>query len=196
MQDRSTAETRSMTDSGTGSRRVYGGLYSDSAAAERGIRRFRDAGYEGERIGVVSRDREEAKELAEDTGAKAATGAATGAVAGGILGGLTGLLVGIGALAIPGIGPVVAGGALASAFGLGGGTAVAGAGIGAAAGGIVGALTKLGFDHDEAEYYDRGVRDGRTLVTVHDDDGRSEGLFDETGADRYRRTGTTGRPAL
>jgi len=184
MQDRS-AEA-------SGTRRVYGGLYNDPAAAEAGIRRFRDSGYEGERIGIVSRDREEAKELAEDTGAKAATGAATGAVAGGLLGGLTGLLVGIGALAIPGIGPVVAGGALASAFGIGGGTAVAGAGIGAGVGGVVGALTKLGFDHDEAEYYDSGVRNGRTLVTVHDDDGRSEGIFDETGAERYRRPTTGG----
>src|SRR6187397_542465 len=88
----------------TGTRRVYGGLYSDPAAAERGIRRFRDSGYEGERIGIVSRDNEEAKEVAENTGASAAAGAATGAVAGGLLGGLTGLLVGIGALAIPGIG--------------------------------------------------------------------------------------------
>jgi hypothetical protein len=167
-------------------RRVYGGLYRDPSAAERGIRRFRDSGYEGERLGIVSRDREEAKDLAEDTGAKAAGGAATGAVAGGLLGGITGLLVGIGALAIPGIGPVVAGGALASAFGLGGGTAVAGAGIGAGVGGIVGALTGLGFSKDEAEYYDRGVREGRTLVTVHDDDGRAESIFDETGADRYR----------
>jgi hypothetical protein len=173
-------------------RRVYGGLYRDPAAAEQGIRRFRDSGYEGERIGIVSRDHEEAKAVAEDTGAKAATGAATGAVAGGLLGGITGLLVGLGALAIPGIGPVVAGGALASAFGLGGGTAVAGAGIGAAAGGIVGALTGLGFSDDEAEYYDRGVREGRTLVTVHDDDGRAESIFDETGAERYRSTtGTT-----
>jgi hypothetical protein len=172
-------------------RRVYGGLYNDSAAAEAGIRRFRDSGYEGERIGIVSRDREEAAELADSTGAKAATGAATGAVAGGLLGGLTGLLVGIGALAIPGIGPVIAGGALASAFGIGGGTAIAGAGIGAGVGGIVGALTSLGFDHDEAEYYDAGVRNGRTLVTVHDDDGRSDGIFDETGAERYRRPTST-----
>jgi hypothetical protein len=187
-------EDRSVTPSGsTGTRRVYGGLYRDPSEAERGIRRFRDSGYEGERIGIVTRDREDAKELAEDTGAKAATGAATGAVAGGLLGGITGLLVGIGALAIPGVGPVLAGGALASAFGLGGGTAVAGAGIGAAAGGIVGALTGLGFSKDEAEYYDRGVREGRTLVTVHDDEGRAESIFDETGADRYRTSteGTT-----
>ena len=87
--------------------------------------------HPGERIGIVSRD-SAAREVAEDTGAKAAGGAAIGAVAGGVLGGLAGLLVGIGALAIPGVGPVVAGGILASAFGLGGRTAVAGAGIGAA----------------------------------------------------------------
>jgi hypothetical protein len=179
-------EHSSTTSSGT--RRVYGGLYRDPSAAEQGLRRFRDSGYEGERLGVVTRDREEARELAEDTGAKAASGAAAGAVTGGVLGGIAGLLVGIGALAIPGIGPVMAGGALASAFGLGGGTAVAGAGIGAGVGGIVGALTKLGFDKDEAEYYDKGVREGRTLVTVHDDDGQSERIFDETGAERYRRT--------
>lgn len=185
------SETTVVTNAGTTPRRrVYGGLYSDVASAERGVRRFRDAGYPGERIGIVSRDTA-AKEVAEDTGAKAAEGAATGAVAGGVLGGLTGLLVGIGALAIPGIGPVVAGGALASAFGLGGGTAVAGAGIGAAAGGVLGALTNLGFSHEEASYYDEGVRGGRTLVTVEDEAGRAEGLFDETGADRYRGGTTT-----
>jgi hypothetical protein len=176
----------------TSTPRVYGGLYRDPDAARVGINRFREAGYDQDRLGIVSRDREAAQDLAEDTGAKVAGDAAKGAVAGGVLGGLTGLLVGIGALAIPGIGPVVAGGALASAFGLGGGTAVAGAGIGAAAGGIVGALMGLGFDKDEAEYYDRGVREGRTLVTVHDDAGRADNIFDETGADRYRRSTTGG----
>jgi hypothetical protein len=102
----------------TGRRRVYGGLYQDPDAARVGINRFRDAGYEQDRIGIVARDREEARELADDTGARVAGDAAKGAVAGGVLGGLTGLLVGIGALAIPGIGPVMAGGALATAFGL------------------------------------------------------------------------------
>jgi len=179
----------------TTTRRVYGGLYSDRDAAERGIRRFNDAGYANDRIGVVMQDRDEARELADDTGASVAGGAATGAVAGGVLGGIAGLLVGIGALAIPGIGPVVAGGALASAFGIGGGTAVAGAGIGAGVGGVIGALTGLGFSHDEAEYYDRGVREGRPLVTVYDDDGRAETIFDETGADRYRTTRTVTRAA-
>src|SRR5215212_6181070 len=72
-------ENRVGTTGGTSTRRVYGGLYNDPAAAERGIRRFRDAGYEGERIGIISRDREDAKDVAEHTGASAATGAATGA---------------------------------------------------------------------------------------------------------------------
>jgi len=183
-----------MQDAGTtptGRRRIYGGLYRDPDQARVGINRFRDAGYDQDRLGIVSRDRDEAQELADDTGTRVAADAAKGAAAGGLLGGLTGLLVGIGALAIPGIGPVVAGGALATALGVGGGTAVAGAGIGAVAGGLVGALVGLGFEKDEAEYYDRGVREGRTLVTVHDDDGRAESIFDETGADRYRRPGTT-----
>src|SRR5829696_764455 len=168
-----------------GTRRVYGGLYNDVDSARTGINRFRDAGYEQDRIGIVSRDKEEAKDLAKDTGTHVASDAGKGAVAGGVLGGLTGLLVGIGALAIPGIGPVVAGGALASAFGLGGGTAVAGAGIGAAAGGIVGALVGIGVEKDEAEYYDRGVREGRTLVTVNGGDRALDALavLERHGAD-------------
>lgn len=179
-----------MTDS-TRARRVYGGLYSDYPSAERGIRRFHDAGYARDRIGVVARNRDDAGRLADDTGADVAAGAATGAVAGGVLGGLAGLLVGLGALAIPGIGPIVAGGALAAAFGTAGGTAVAGAGIGAAAGGIIGALTGMGFSEEEATYYDKGVRDGRYLVTVHDDDGKAQSIFDETGGEYYRPGRTT-----
>src|SRR5213079_1337536 len=91
----------------------------------------------------------------------------TGAAVGGVLGGITGLLVGIGALAIPGIGPVIAGGALASAFGIAGGTAVAGAGIGAAAGGIVGALVGMGIPEEEARHFESGFRTGGVLVTVN-----------------------------
>jgi hypothetical protein len=175
----------------TRQRRIYGGLYADPEAARTGINRFREAGYDEDRLGIVSRDREAAQDIADDTGARVAGDAAKGAVAGGLLGGLTGLLVGIGALAIPGIGPVIAGGALAAAFGTAGGTAVAGAGIGAAAGGIIGALTGMGFSEEEATYYDSGVREGRYLVTVHDDDGRAHSIFDETGGEYYRPGRTT-----
>jgi hypothetical protein len=173
-------------------RRHYGGLYADRDAAERGIRRFRDAGYPGDRIGVIARNRDDAGRLAEETGADVAGGAATGAIAGGVLGGLAGLLVGAGALAIPGVGPVVAAGVWASTLGTAGATAAAGAGIGAVAGGLIGALTGMGFSEDEATYYDRGVREGRYFVSVEDEDEmRARRYFDETGADYYRTGSTT-----
>ena len=79
---------------------------------------------------------------------------------------MAGLLIGIGALAVPGIGPVLAAGPLAGALG----TALAGAGIGAAAGGLVGALAGLGVPEEHAEYYAEGVRRGGTLVSVQTDD--------------------------
>ena len=75
--------------------------------------------------------------------------------------------MGLGALAIPGIGPVLAGGALATAFGLGGGTAVAGAGIGAAAGGLVGALVGMGIPEADAQRFEEGFNAGGVLVTVN-----------------------------
>lgn len=70
---------------------------------------------------------------------------------------------------------------------------MAGAGIGAAAGGLIGVLMGLGFSEEEATYYDEGVRGGRTLVTVHDDQGHAERIFDATGADRYPGETTTTR---
>ena len=179
-----------MTDRTT--RRVYGGLYADRDAAERGIRRFHEAGYDQGKIGIIARNRDDAGQLAEDTGADVVGGAATGALAGGLLGGLAGLLLGTGALAIPGIGPVVAGGIWASTLGTAGATAAAGAGLGAAAGGLIGALTGMGFSEDEASYYDRGVREGRYFVSVEDEDAnRARRYFDETGADYYRTGSTT-----
>jgi hypothetical protein len=141
--------------------------FDDRADAERAVNALKGAGFSGDQIGVALRDRTAQGQLVEDTGIKAATGAATGAVGGGLLGGLVGWLVGIGALAIPGIGPVVAGGALATAFGVAGGTAVAGAGIGAAAGGVVGALAGMGIPEEEARYFEDRFRAGGTLVTVH-----------------------------
>lgn len=150
-------------------RNVVAASFEDRADAERAINALRDAGFPGDRIGVALRDRTAQGQIVEDTGAtgsKAAEGAATGALGGSLLGGLVGWLVGLGALAIPGIGPVVAGGALATAFGLAGGTAVAGAGIGAAAGGLLGALVGMGIPEEEARYFETGFRAGRTLVTV------------------------------
>lgn len=93
-----------------------------------------------------------------------------GAASGAVVGGLGGLLVGLAALAIPGLGPIVAAGPIA--------TAIAGASIGAAAGGIVGALVDLGFDEDQAGYYAEGVRRGGTLVTAHVEEAKANEAAD------------------
>jgi hypothetical protein len=148
-------------------RNTVAATFDDRGDAERAINALKDAGYSGDQIGVALRDRTAQNELVEDTGTKAGEGAVSGALGGGLLGGIVGFLVGLGALAIPGIGPVVAGGVLASTFGLAGGTAVAGAGIGAAAGGLVGALVGLGIPEEEAKYHEGHFRSGRTLVTVN-----------------------------
>jgi hypothetical protein len=94
--------------------------------------------------------------------AEAGEGAATGAGVGAAMGGIAGLLVGLGALAIPGIGPVLAAGPVIAALG--------GAGIGALTGGIIGALTDAGISESDANVYAEGVRRGGTLVTVHTTD--------------------------
>jgi hypothetical protein len=143
--------------------------FPDSLDAERAINALKDAGFAADRIGVAVRDRDTQGAIIEDTGVSSsnvAGGATAGALGGGLLGGLMGWLVGIGALAIPGIGPVIAGGALATAFGVAGGTAVAGAGIGAATGGVLGALVGLGIPEEEARHLETGFRGGHTLVTV------------------------------
>jgi uncharacterized protein (TIGR02271 family) len=134
------------------------GLFRKTIAAERAIRDLKDAGFTDQQIGVLMRDKDEARRVAEQTGTKAGEAAAAGAITGGALGGLVGVLAGIGALVIPGIGPIVAGGALASTL--------AGAGIGAAAGGLLGALVGLGIPEEEARYYELGLQEGGILVSV------------------------------
>ena len=94
------------------------------------------------------------------------------------VGGVVGLLVGLGALAIPGIGPILAAGPLAAALGVTVGSTLTGAAIGAAAGGIIGALTHLGVPKDQAEYYAEGVRRGGTLVTVTTGDENAQRAVD------------------
>ena len=134
------------------------GLFADLPAAERGIEGLKAAGFSEQQIGVAVRDKQQQQDLTEGTGTQAAEGATTGAVSGGVLGGLVGLLAGVGALAIPGIGPIIAGGALASTL--------AGAGIGAAAGGIIGALAGMGVPEEDARHFERGFQQGGVLVTV------------------------------
>lgn len=135
--------------------RTVVGLFSHRSAAEAAIRELEAAGFPPERIGVAMQERLEQGDLLESPGSEPAEGAAKGAVSGGLLGGVLGLL---GSLLIPGLGPVLAGGVLASTL--------AGAGLGAAAGGLLGALVGLGVPENDAKHFDRRFREGGTLVTV------------------------------
>jgi len=106
------------------------GVFDDREDAREAIEALKDDGFTGDSISILSPDKQATQDIAEETGTHAGARAATGAVAGGILGGLGGWLVGIGALAIPGVGPFIAAGAFATSLG---GAAI-GAGLGAIAG--------------------------------------------------------------
>jgi uncharacterized protein (TIGR02271 family) len=157
--------------------RTVVGLFHNQADAERAIRRLKDEGFSENQIGVAIKDRQQQQDLVEGTGTQAAEGAAAGAIGGGVVGGVIGLLAGVGALAIPGVGPIIAGGTLASTL--------AGAGIGAAAGGLLGALVGMGVPEEDARHFDQGFRAGGTLVTVNAGDRVEEAraCLYESGAD-------------
>ena len=135
--------------------RTVVGLFSHRAAAEPALLDLTAPGFAEDRIGFAMQERATQGGLLEDIGGEPAEGATKGAVSGGVVGGLVGLL---GSLLIPGLGPVLAGGFLASTL--------AGIGIGAATGGLLGALIGLGVPEEDARHFDRGFREGGTLVTV------------------------------
>src|SRR3954453_17738316 len=150
----------------TATRSTVVGVFHKRDDAREAIEALKDAGFDCETISILSPDKDTTQAMAEETGTHAGSGAATGAVTGGILGGLGGWLVGIGALAIPGVGPFIAAGAFATALG--------GAAIGAGVGAVAGALVGMGVPKEEADYYEGEVSSGRTLVTV-----RADGQYDQ-----------------
>jgi len=133
------------------------GLFDTPRDAEGAARDLRDAGFDD--ISFVGNNANNDYGTGDS---EAAEGAGAGATGGAVLGGLAGLLVGLGALVIPGIGPVVAAGTLATALGS---TAV-GAGIGAATGGLVGGLVGAGVSEDDANVYAEGIRRGGSVLSV------------------------------
>ncbi len=154
-------------------------LYDDYDDATRAVRMLEEAGIARSDISIVGRDARYAgtdappvgsdaamETLPEDVETTAGTGAGTGASVGTVIGGGVGLLAGIGALAIPGVGPVVAAGWLVAT--------ITGAGIGAGAGGLLGSLVGAGHSEEEAHVYAEGVRRGGTLVSVRVDDTREQ----------------------
>ncbi len=171
-------------------RSTVAGLFADRSHAQQAIADLKAAGFEEEHIGVAMRDRNEQGMLAEDSGVHG-THAGSGAATGGVVGGVLGLLVGIGALAIPGIGPVITAGVLAHAIGAG----AAGVAIGAVGGGVVGALIGLGIPEHEAKHFETGFNAGGALVTVTAGPRASEAIEimerdgGDTGASAYQSPG-------
>jgi hypothetical protein len=153
------------------------GLFPDPDAAAQAVRQLKDAGFTNEEIGVIVPNvSPEGTPLVvgEDLDVEA-EGVKTGAATGGIVGGLLGL---IGSLLIPGLGAVTLGGVLASTL--------LGAGVGAVTGGLIGLLVGMGASQVEAEYFDRGVRAGGTLLTIQPAPARAaeaRGILQGAGAD-------------
>ncbi|CAM3482065.1 MULTISPECIES: general stress protein [Saccharibacillus] len=161
------------------------GVFENEREASRAIQNLQAQGFTSEEISVVAKDRNDLRAIDEETGTKAPEGLAAGAATGGVIGGVTGLLAGVGALAIPGIGPILAAGPLAAAL--------AGLAVGAGAGGLVGGLVGLGIPENEAQEYEEHLNRGNILVLV-DEDNRSGTVYDSfkenqsLNANRYHLT--------
>lgn len=138
------------------------GTFSSKHDAEAALNQLRESGFSMEQVSVLAKNGGNDEQLGgttvNDKSSEAKEGAGVGAVTGTVLGGVTGLMIGLEALLIPGVGPFLAAGTLA--------TTLAGAGIGAAAGGLVGALANLGVPEDDARGYNDHISQGDYLVTV------------------------------
>lgn len=138
------------------------GILDTETQADRVVASLQSAGFPANDISVLLPDRRGTRDFAHEHNTKAPEGAVAGAAGGGILGGTLGLLAGIGALAIPGLGPFIAAGPLMAAM--------SGAAVGAGVGGVAGALVGMGIPEFEAKKYEGKLRSGNILLAVHVDD--------------------------
>jgi len=148
------------------------------------------ANFSNNDISVLFPDKDTTKDFAHEKNTKAPEGAVAGAGTGGVLGGALGWIVGIGALAIPGVGPFIAAGPIMAAL--------SGAAIGAAAGGIAGGLIGLGIPELEAKRYEGKVKQGNILLSVHTENSdeivRAKDIFTRAGAQDICTTGEASAP--
>ena len=160
-------------------------VYATREQVERTVDALRTKGFRATDVSVLWPENVGSKDLAHEMHTKAPEGATAGAGTGAIIGGTLGWLAGIGALAIPGIGPLIAAGPIVAAL--------AGAGAVGALGGITGALAGLGIPEYEAKRYEGRVRKGGILLSVHADDSqwakRGREVLNETGAEDISSTG-------
>ena len=158
--------------------------------AEQIVERLKNANFSNNDISVLFPDKETTRDFAHEKHTKAPEGIATGAGTGGVVGGALGWLAGIGALAIPGVGPFIAAGPILAAL--------SGAAVGATAGGIVGGLIGLGIPELEAKRYESKIKQGNLLLSVHtensDEINRAETIFKQAGAEDICTTGESTAP--
>jgi Protein of unknown function (DUF3341) len=161
------------------------GIYHDRASVEMAVDRLKAAGYRNTDISVLFPQNTGTKDFAHEKNTKAPEGATAGAGTGAVVGGTLGWLAGIGALAIPGIGPFIAAGPIVAAL--------AGAGAGGAVGGVVGALVGMGIPEYEAKRYEGRIKSGGILLSVHCDDSewtsKAKRILEESGAEEVSSTG-------
>jgi hypothetical protein len=161
------------------------GIYANAAAAESAVDRLVTVGFSNDDVSVLMSDVKGTKDFAHEKATKAPEGTAVGVTTGGVIGGTLGLLAGIGVLAIPGVGPLIAAGPIMGAL--------AGLGVGGAVGGLVGALVGMGIPEYEAKRYAGRVKDGGVLLSVHCDTSqeidRAKDLLKKTGAEDIASAG-------
>ena len=167
---------------------VVFGLFDTRVGLEAAIDGLRTEGFRESDISALLPDVRSTNEVAHEKHTKAPEGTTTGAVTGGTIGGTLGLLAGIGALAIPGLGPFIAAGPIMAAL--------AGVGVGGTVGGLVGALVGMGIPEYEAKRYEGRVKDGGVLLSVHcatsEDITRAKDILKQTGADDISSSGEKG----
>lgn len=160
-------------------------IFPSRIAAERAVDALTAAGFPHQDVSVLMSDKGGSKEFATEKHTKAPEGTAAGVSVGGIVGGTLGLLAGIGALAIPGVGPLIAAGPIMGAL--------AGLGVGGAVGGLVGALIGMGIPEYEAKRYEHRVNDGGILVSVHCESSReisiAKDIFRDQGGEDIASSG-------
>lgn len=168
---------------------VYCIAKSDSQAVAI-VDQLKAADFSRNDISVLFPDKTGTKDFAHEQNTKAPEGAATGGVTGGVLGGALGWLAGVGALAIPGVGPFIAAGPIMAALG--------GAAVGGAVGGIAGALVGLGIPEFEAKRYEGKIKNGNVLISVHTEDSdevkSAKEIFKKAGAEDIASSGESSSP--
>src|ERR1035441_7558409 len=154
------------------------GIYHNANQAERVVERLREERFSNDDISVLLQDNQGSKDFAHEKNTKAPEGTTTGVTTGGVIGGTLGLLAGIGALAIPGVGPFIAAGPIMGAL--------AGLGVG-------GAVVGMGIPEYEAKRYEGHIKEGGVLLSVHCDTSdqitRAKDLLKHTGAQDISSSG-------